>query len=123
MTQLPLVGLLVRDDLAQVKRVEAIVAPGAWISHLVLLEATWVLASVYGAKPSQITAAVGMLLEHETLVLQDPDVVSAALGSFAGSPSVSFSDCLIVEVARKAGHLPLGTFDRALSRIDGASRL
>jgi predicted nucleic acid-binding protein len=37
--------------------------------------------------------------------------------------SVSFSDCLVLEVARKVGHLPLGTFDRDLAKLDGAQRL
>jgi len=34
-----------------------------------------------------------------------------------------FSDCLVLEIARKAGNLPLGTFDRTLGKIDGAERL
>jgi predicted nucleic acid-binding protein len=38
-------------------------------------------------------------------------------------PAVGFSDCLMLEVTRKAGHGPLGTFDRHLGRIDGARRL
>jgi hypothetical protein len=29
----------------------------------------------------------------------------------------------MVEVARKAGHLPLGTFDRDLGKVDGAQQL
>jgi hypothetical protein len=29
----------------------------------------------------------------------------------------------MLETARKAGHIPLGTFDRYLGRIDGAQRL
>jgi hypothetical protein len=29
----------------------------------------------------------------------------------------------MLEIARKAGHLPLGTFDRGLAKIDGTSRL
>src|SRR5262245_24138167 len=95
-----LVRLLARDDPRQVAQVEAFVAPGAWVSHLALLETTWVLVSVYRAKQAQIAAAVAMLLEHETLVLQDPDVVSAALASFRAQRSASFSDCLILEVAR-----------------------
>jgi hypothetical protein len=37
--------------------------------------------------------------------------------------AVSFSDCLVVEIARKAGHLPVGTLDRALSRTPGALKL
>jgi hypothetical protein len=30
---------------------------------------------------------------------------------------------LILETARKVGHLPLGTFDRNLSKLDGAEGL
>jgi predicted nucleic acid-binding protein len=29
---------------------------------------------------------------------------------------------LALEVARQAGHLPLGTFDKALARLEGAER-
>jgi hypothetical protein len=29
----------------------------------------------------------------------------------------------MLEVARKAGHLPLGTFDRNLGKLEGAERL
>jgi predicted nucleic acid-binding protein len=32
-------------------------------------------------------------------------------------PALGLSDCLLLEVARKAGHLPLGTSDRDLSKI------
>ena len=64
-----------------------------------------------------------MLLSHERLVLQDADVVEAALDLFRSRPSLGFSDCLMLEMARKAGHLPLGTFDRRLARIPGAVRL
>jgi predicted nucleic-acid-binding protein len=37
--------------------------------------------------------------------------------------SLRFSDCLILEVARAAGHVPLLTFDRSLATLDGAVRL
>jgi hypothetical protein len=29
----------------------------------------------------------------------------------------------VLEIARKAGHLPLGTFDRALSKLEGTQRV
>lgn len=32
---------------------------------------------------------------------------------------VDFSDALIFAISRKNGHLPLGTFDRELARVDG----
>lgn len=47
----------------------------------------------------------------------------AALVRFLAWPSLDFTDCMVLEIARKAGHLPLGTFDRALGNQDGAERL
>ena len=60
---------------------------------------------------------------HESLVLQDADVVSAALAQFRAKPTLGFSDCLVLEIARKAGHLPLATLDKSLARVSGAQRL
>lgn len=118
-----LVRLLARDDPRQAAAAEAFVARGAWVSHLVLVETTWVLDSVYGLDPSGIANAVEMLLEHRDLTIQEPDVVGRALAQFRGRPGLGFSDCLVLEVARKAGHLPLGTLDRDLARLEGAERI
>lgn len=118
-----LVRLLTRDDPKHVREAESFVAPGAWIGHVVLAETTWVLASVYNLGQTAIAAAVEMLINHETLTVQDADTVAAALDRFRGRVPSSFSDCLVLEIARKAGHLPLGTFDRKLARLDGAQAL
>ncbi len=88
-----LVGLLVRDDVGQ---------------------------AVYGMDSDRIATIIAMLLEHDRLVLQDPDVVRAALDDFRREPAVGFADCLIVGIARKLGHRPVGTFDRAMSQMDDA---
>ena len=50
-------------------------------------------------------------------------VVRRAHATFARERSVDFSDCLVVELARKAGHVPVGTFDRKMSHLDGADWL
>ena len=118
-----LVRLLVRDDANQVNAAEGFVEKGAWVSHLVLAETLWVLDAVYSRSPTQIAKAIDLLLNHQNLTLQDADVVALALVTFRSRPSLGFSDCLILEIARKAGHLPLGTFDRNLARLDGAHRL
>jgi predicted nucleic-acid-binding protein len=118
-----LVRLIARDDARQVEAAEAFVASGAWVSLIVLVETTWVLASVYELDAARVAIAVDRLLNHKDLTLQDADVVAAALTQFRQRPSLGFSDCLVLEVARKAGHLPLGTFDRPLSRIDGVQKL
>ena len=118
-----LVRLITRDDTAQASSADRFVTPGAWVSVLALAEATWVLAAVYDRSPGEIATAVEMLLNHTDLSIQDSDVVTAALDRFRERPSVGFSDCLLLELARKAGHLPLGTFDRSLARLDGVERL
>ena len=115
-----LVRLLTRDDSRQVAAAEAFVAPGGWVSHLAVAEATWVLVSVYDRKREQVATAIQMLLEHQHLTLQDEEVVAAALTRFMRHGRVDFSDCLMLEIARKAGHIPLGTFDRDLAATDGA---
>jgi predicted nucleic-acid-binding protein len=118
-----LVRLLVRDDSRQLEAAELFIAKGAWISHLALVETLWVLDVVYERSAEQVAAAVERLLAHAQLTLQDADVVAAALGQFRTKPSLGFSDCLALEVARQSGHLPLGTFDRQLCKLAGAHRL
>ena len=118
-----LVRLLVRDDAHQAQATDGFVVKGAWISHLVLAETLWVLEAVYARSPAQLAAALDLLLTHESLVLQDADTVRAALTQFRAKPALGFSDCLVLEIARKAGHVPLGTFDKALSRLKGAHKL
>jgi predicted nucleic acid-binding protein len=64
-----------------------------------------------------------MLLNHKSLTVQDPDVAASALTLFRSKPTLGFSDCSLLELARKTSHLPLGTFDRRLSHADGAQKL
>ena len=78
---------------------------------------------MYAREPASRASFVRMLLEDVSLVVQDPDVVDAALQLFSKRPALGFSDCLVLEVARKAGHLPLGTFDRDLAKLDDVERL
>jgi predicted nucleic-acid-binding protein len=118
-----LVRLITRDDASQLAAAERFVEKGAWVSHLALTETAWVLEAVYARTAAEIATAIELLLNHRELSLQDPDVVSAALEKFRSPPAVGFSDCLLLEIARRAGHLPLGTFDRDLGKFDGAQRL
>jgi hypothetical protein len=62
-----------------------------------------------------------MLLNHK-LSLQDADVVSSANNSGSARRWASLN-CLTLEIARKAGHLPLGTCDRDRAKPEGAQRL
>jgi predicted nucleic-acid-binding protein len=118
-----LVRLITRDDLRQAEAADHFVEKGAWVSVLALAEAAWVLGTVYGFSAAQLVTALEMLLNHKDLTLQDSDVVAAALDLFRSRPALGFSDCLMLHLARRAGHLPLGTFDRALGKTAGALKL
>ena len=96
---------------------------GAWVSVLALAEATWILAAVYPRSAADLVTAVEMLLNHKDLILQDSDVVAAELDLFRSRPALGFSDCLMLQLERRSGHLPRATFDRALGKIEGTQKL
>jgi predicted nucleic-acid-binding protein len=118
-----LVRLVVRNDADQVRAAEDFVAKGAWVSHLVLAETLWILDSVFELPRQQVVLAIEMLLNHRDLTLQDADAVTAALAHYRKRSSVGFSDCLVLEIARKAGHLPIATFNRDFAKLDDVQRL
>jgi predicted nucleic-acid-binding protein len=118
-----LVRLITRNDARQAATAELFIEKGAWVSVLALAEAIWVLTAVYQRSAAALATAVEILLDHKSLVIQDSEVVEAALRLFRSRPTLGFSDCLILELARKGGHLPLGTFDRSLGKVEGARKL
>ena len=118
-----LVRLVVRDDEKQARAALALVGGGAWVSHIVLAEAIWVLRSAFGLARGELVNTLDNLLKHETLEIQDADVVAAALEIFRAEKKVDFTDCLVLESARRAGRRPLMTFDRDLAKLDGAEKL
>jgi predicted nucleic-acid-binding protein len=118
-----LVRMITGDHGQQAEAADAFIEGGAWVSVLAIAETAWVLRTWYKRNAADIASAVQLLVQHEKLVLQDSDVVEAALELFRSRPALGFSDCLMLHLARKAGHLPMGTFDRALGRAEGAHKL
>jgi predicted nucleic-acid-binding protein len=118
-----LVRLITRDDARQPAATDSFIEKGAWLSILALAETVWVLSSVYGLNPAGVATAIDMLLSHKDLTLQDSEAVAAALDLFRSRRALASSDCLMLELARKAGHLPLGTLDRNLAKADGTRKL
>jgi predicted nucleic-acid-binding protein len=112
------VRAIVRDDAAQAAKADAL-GP-LWVSHLVLQEVVWVLSSSYRFDWDLIERSVEMLLLHRQFVLEAAATVLSALELFRENRKVGFNDCLLIEVARAAGHEPFMTFDRALVKVDGA---
>ena len=118
-----LVRIAARDHEKQTRAAEEYVAKGAWVSHVVLAECAWVLTALYGLSRSELADTLRNLLNHASIVVQDADVVSEAVAQFAQRKALSFPDCLILEIARKAGHTPLATFDRDWAKLEGVEKL
>jgi hypothetical protein len=83
---------------------------------LVLAEASWVLSTVFSRTASQIAEAIAQLLEHESLVVQDPDVVALALPPLAEEACSRALGLFnprdrAQSWERAAGNVPLETFD------------
>jgi len=117
-----LVRLLARDDARQVATAARWVEGGVWVSLLALAEAVWVLSAVYECSPVEIASAVETLLNHKDLTLQDSDIVGAALVQFRATGGKFFR----LSASRNGAEswtFPLGTFDRDLSKLNGAQRL
>jgi predicted nucleic-acid-binding protein len=85
-----LVRLVTRDGTQQVAAAKRFVARGAWVPQIVLVEAVWVLDSVYDLGSAEIAIAVEMLLNHKDLTVQDSDAIASALVSYRKKPSVNF---------------------------------
>src|SRR5262245_18954869 len=98
-----LVRLIAQDDARQAEAAEKFIEGGAWVSTVVLVEAVWVLDTVYERSAGDQATAVEMLLDHQELVFQESEAVADALARFRWKPSLGFSDCLIVELARRTG--------------------
>ncbi len=117
-----LVRALTRDDPRQSMAAETFIRDHTpvWISHVVLVETVRVLESIYDCGMPQLVEALARIIDNRELFLEEPAVVRAALLLYQSQGKVPFEDCMILEIARKAGHLPLATFDKALGKSEGA---
>jgi predicted nucleic-acid-binding protein len=115
-----LLRLSLRDDANQLAVVnEYLEEKGSiWISHIVLVEAVWVMKSVYKRAKGNLVLWMENLLDSAFIALEKPEVVEAALIRYQQS-NVDFSDCLILETARQNKLLPLATFDKNFAKLAG----
>ena len=118
---------LVADDPDQHERARALVeddltpeAPGL-VDPVVLCELVWVLRSVYGVPKPEIVDALRLVLAVRTLRVLDGPAVREAVGLYEAHEA-DFADALL-SVRYRAQGTGLATFDRAASRLPGASRL
>jgi len=118
-----IVRIITGDTRTQAAAADSFIEGGAWVPLAAVLETAWVLAANYSFSPERVAQAIDMLLSHRNLVVEDGELVQAALAAFREKPTIQFADALILETAKRAGHLPLGTFDKKLATRKGTVRL
>lgn len=89
-----------------------------WVNQIVLVETVWVLQTSYRFDKTQIALVLDRLSNHPHIKLENDADVKAGLKLFDRS-NVGFADCLIINDAQSR-QLVLHTFDRKLSRLQGA---
>lgn len=108
-----LVRLLVNDDERQGARARSLFeASEVWIGATVLLEAAWVLESVYGVGRAEAAQTLRRVLGLPNVRVEDPAVVSAALD--AAEHGVELADAL--HLLRAPDGAEFATFDRTLAK-------
>jgi predicted nucleic-acid-binding protein len=119
-----LLRLVLEDEEQQARAARSFLRTHAplFISHVVLAELSWVLASGYEFSRDEVRAVVEMLLDTDGLEVQDVGVVQAALAHHRSSHA-DLADCLVLAIAARAGAGPLGTFDKKLGKLPGVRRL
>ena len=122
-----LVRYLAQDDAKQSAQASRFVgelsadAPG-FISLVTLVELVWVMQGPYAASRKEIAAILGLLLRTEELVIENVEVVFAALRVFESSKA-GFADCLIERSAARAGCTHTVSFDQAAIKTAGMRSL
>ena len=108
---------------AQITAARALVADArnVFVSQVVLVETVWVLESAYQFLKAEVLRALDHLLANAAFDLDEESRCAAAVRLFRES-NADFADCLILTGCRSRG-LDLYTFDKRLSKLDGAQRV
>lgn len=106
------VRVVTNDDPTQSPRARTFVSENEiLLCATVLLEAEWVLRSVYGMDPAAIAAAFRKFCGLSTVTLEEPDRVARGLEWFEAGRD--FADAL--HLAASGGCEAFATFDRILA--------
>lgn len=107
------VRLLVNDDRQQGAVARALFeSEEVWIGVTVLLEAAWVLESIYGLGTKDVVKALRGVLGLPNVRAENAAAVAAALG--AAGTGLELADAL--HLARSPESAEFATFDRGLAR-------
>jgi predicted nucleic-acid-binding protein len=123
-----IVRILVGDDPVQTRKAERAFAKhakaqGIYLTWITLAELGWVLRAAYGWSRSLIHSRLSELLRTKGVVVDDLEIVQAALDEYQRGPA-DFSDYLILERARQVDKdKVLLTFDSKLARSENVELL
>ena len=112
---------IVEDDEKQARIATRIIdsctvdEPG-FVSHIVLIELTWVLSSCYDADKNALIAVIEQLLQTKQLIVDQGQIVWHALDDYKKS-SADFSDCLLSRINQEAGCSTTVTFDKDAAKL------
>ncbi len=96
-------------------------SPG-FVSLIVLAELVWVLRSVYDFGKDEVTPVLEILLQSDSLVIENREVAWQAFLKFK-SGVAGFSDYLIERSGGAAGCLHTVTFDQIAAKSSGMKLL
>ncbi len=119
-----LIRYLVQDDPKQARAAEKFIIQFAnseatlFIPISVTLESEWVLRSVYLFSKESIIEVFISLLETREMQFQDEASVERSIFLFR-EHNVDFADCLHVATAFTHDYLPMMSFDKQASRVEG----
>lgn len=122
-----LVRYLVRDHREQAEAARALLQSAtaekpAYACREVVVELVWVLERAYGYSRDRIATILEELVATEGLVVEAADDVALAAFRYR-SGGAGFSDLMVLAAARRAGALPLYTFDRKAARLEAVELL
>ena len=123
-----LVRFLVRDDPKQSQDADRYISQfedtesTLFIPSTVVLETEWVLRSRYGFSKADVIDVWVSLLETREIYFQEEASIERALFLYR-EHTIDFADCMHVASAFTHHHLPMVSFDKQATRIDGVEPL
>lgn len=120
-----LIRYLVNDDVVQAEAARELLEgltrdQPAFVCREVIVEVVWVLERAYKFKRVEIAKVLVELAATDCLVVEAADdVTRAAFRYRKGGPG--FAELMILAAANRAGLAPLYTFDKRLSKEEGAN--
>lgn len=120
-----LLRFLIRDDEGQARAAAALLQeltveePG-YISREVAIELVWTLKNHYGFSRERVATVFNDLIVSAALRLEAASDVARAAQEYRRG-GADLADRMIAAAARRAGAVPLYTFDRKAARLPGVT--